>query len=191
MPCGRQSARLYHVAFRAKATCALRQLTASSFSHEERTRRIHVRGAVPAARLPAHQRTTCLTQHRFSLHTFVFLYDMEILVSSEYFWLLKVRMTHFWFVFVERPKILEIAILFGRSRLVTSAVSLTVKSSCLNIPVNLDSRKSERTRGPLSMELLVRAVPDPTSVLLFSSADGNPRSNRYIREHTVSANLVQ
>ena len=86
-----------------------------------------------------------------------------------YFRQLNERMTHF--CNVESPKILEIAILFERSR-----VAVTDKTRCLN--VTLDARNSERTRSILSVDLLVRAVPHPTSVLLFTTVDGTSRSDR-------------
>ena len=119
---------------------------------------------------------------RFLLSTgfhFILLYFCTFVLYSYIpyvFWLLNVRMPHLWNV--ESPKILEIAILFGRSRIVTSAVSVTDKIRCLNVSITFDARKSERTRGTLSLDLLVRAVPHPTSVLLFTTVDGTPRPDR-------------
>lgn len=86
---------------------------------------------------------------------------------------------NFGFILIARPHILSVATRFGKSLLETQTDANSIWNYCMN--VSLHVREDVRTRGPLVVDVLVYAVPAPTSAQLTlpsASTDGLSKCDR-------------
>lgn len=123
----------------------------------------------PASRTPAHGDS-------YSASVFIFIQC----TFGQHISKKRIQIT---FVLVAKPKILEIAVLFGKSRAaMRTSTSDTESTRCINM--TLEGRESDISRHTISVDVLVHSVPHPTAAhlrLLFASGDGSQKSERWER----------